>query len=337
MRIEDDWAVALTNNRLIEDMRTLFDAFIRLIASAIDEKSPYTGSHCRRVPELTMMLTEAASEIDEGPLKEFHLTEGNRYELRVASWLHDCGKVTIPEYVMDKSTKLETLYDRIGLVEARFEIARRDVEIDYYKQVVEAITEKRDDDIALYKNLKNTLLENLDEQLEFLRKTNFGSEFLTEEAQLRVAEIALRSWTNSAGELLPLLDEDEVSNLQISQGTLNERERKIIDNHIVVTIKMLESLPFPKHLKNVPEYAGGHHEKMDGSGYPKGLVREQLSVPARAMAIADIFEALTASDRPYKMAKSLTECLIMNSFCCPSRSMRSTRTLSVAMYQRTSD
>ncbi|MEM7293952.1 MAG: HD domain-containing phosphohydrolase, partial [Pseudomonadota bacterium] len=302
-------AVALTKKRLIDDMRTLFDAFTRLIATAIDEKSPYTGGHCRRVPELTMMLTEAASNCQAGPLKDFELDEADRYEIHVASWLHDCGKVATPEYVMDKATKLETIYDRIGLVEARFEIARRDVEIDYYKQVLEAMREDRMDDIALYDELKRTVISSLDEQLAFIQKTNIGGEFLSEEAQQRVADIATRTWFNREGESKPLLEDEEVANLQIARGTLNEEERNIINNHIVVTIDMLESLPFPKHLKNVPEIAGGHHEKMDGTGYPKGLTREQMSVPARAMAIADVFEALTAADRPYKKAKALTECL----------------------------
>lgn len=307
-------AVALTNKRLIDDMRTLFDSFTKLIANAIDEKSPYTGGHCRRVPELTMMLAEAVSQTNHGPLKDFTLDEADRYELHVASWLHDCGKVATPEYVMDKATKLETIYDRIGLVEARFEIARRDVELDYYKQTLEAVKEGRESDIELYQELKETVLKTLDEQLEFLKTTNIGGEYLPDEAQQRVADIAKRTWIDCDGETRHLLENDEVTNLQIDRGTLNDDERKIINNHIVVTIEMLESLPFPKHLKNVPEYAGGHHEKMDGTGYPKGLKRDEMSIPARVMAIADVFEALTAADRPYKKPKRLSECLKIMGF-----------------------
>ena len=300
-------AVALTQRRLMSELQVLFESFIKMIASAIDDKSPYTGGHCRRIPVLTMMLAEAAHNDERGPLKEFRISEGDRYELETAAWLHDCGKVVTPEYVMDKATKLETIYDRIDALEARFEILRRDAEIEYLRACVES-----DCDDARRASLKQDyedLCARLEQDMLFLRKANVGGEFMNPEDIERVRELARVEWVDSAGQRRRLLTDDEAMNLCIERGTLNDSEREVINNHIVATIKMLESLPFPKHLQNVPEYAGGHHEKMDGTGYPRGLTREQMSVQARIMAVADIFEALTASDRPYKHGKKLSECL----------------------------
>jgi HD-GYP domain-containing protein (c-di-GMP phosphodiesterase class II) len=305
-------AVALTQQRLVSELQTLFESFIRMIASAIDDKSPYTGGHCRRIPVLTMMLAEAVHAADEGPLKNFEITEKDRYELETAAWLHDCGKVVTPEYVMDKATKLETIYDRIHTLEIRFEVLRRDAEIEYLQACLRAngtgqSTVEREQEYL-------QTCQQLAEDFEFLRKANIGGEFMREEHIARVQHLAEVQWTDSSGTQRTLLSDDEVMNLSIERGTLNDSEREVINNHIVATIKMLESLPFPKNLQNVPEYAGGHHEKMDGTGYPKGLTRDEMSVQARIMAIADIFEALTASDRPYKKGKKLSECLKIMGF-----------------------
>lgn len=293
-------AVALTNQRLIDELQHLFEAFTQMIATAIDQKSPYTGSHCRRIPVLTMMLAEACDRVQEGPLADFSMSEKDRYELQTAAWLHDCGKVTSPESVMDKATKLETVFDRIELIDTRFEVLRRDCEIEYLKQCA-----KGQGDESAYREK----LAQIDDDRDFLRVSNIGGEFMTEAHQDRVRQIAKTQWTNPDGESVPFLTDEEVYNLTIPKGTLTPEERTIINNHMVATINMLEALPFPKHLQRVPEYAGGHHEKMDGTGYPKGLKKEEMSVPARLMAIADIFEALSARDRPYKQGKTLTECL----------------------------
>ena len=300
-------AVALTQRRLINELQKLFESFIRMIASAIDDKSPYTGGHCRRIPVLTMMLAEAAHRADDGPLQDFRIDDSDRYELETAAWLHDCGKVVTPEYVMDKSTKLETIYDRIHELEARFEILRRDAEIDYLRARLDKDAAQAD-----WRALEKEFEQRCEQyrlDFEFLRRANIGGEFMSEEDIVRVRRLAQLEWIDADGISRPLITDDEVMNLCIKRGTLNDEEREVINNHIVATIKMLESLPFPKHLQNVPEYAGGHHEKMDGTGYPRGLRREQMSVQARIMAIADIFEALTASDRPYKQGKKLSECL----------------------------
>lgn len=299
-------AVALTNQRLIRDLETLFKSFIQLIATAIDEKSPYTGSHCRRIPVLTMMLAEAVHRTERGPMQDFHMSDADRHELETAAWLHDCGKVTSPEYVIDKSTKLETIFDRIELVDTRFEVLKRDAEIAYLRAAQQA-----GDDLErrrLKQQYEQEVAE-LDAERDFLRRSNIGGEAMSEADRERVRRIGRRRWRNPDGEDVPLLTPEEVYNLTIPKGTLTPEERTIINNHMVATIKMLEALPFPKHLQRVPEYAGGHHERMDGKGYPKGLTREEMSVPARVMAVADVFEALTASDRPYKRGKTLTECL----------------------------
>ena len=302
-------AVALTNKRLIDDLNNLFESLIRLVATAIDEKSPYTGGHCKRVPVLTMMLAEAASKSDIGDLKNYVMTEKDRYELEVAAWLHDCGKITTPEFVMDKATKLESIFDRIHVVEERFEILRRDAKIKLQQYLLECANsgdgQNDDKEQEKYKAFENTLKQ----EMEFLRKCNIGSELMAEADQRKVEEISERTYSDINGVTRGVLNDDEVYNLNIAKGTLTPEERKVINNHVVVTIKMLESLPFPKHLRNVPEYAGGHHETMDGKGYPRGLTRDEMPVPARVMAIADIFEALTARDRPYKKGKTLTECM----------------------------
>ncbi|MGB4674592.1 MAG: HD domain-containing phosphohydrolase [Azovibrio sp.] len=303
-------AVALTNRQLVQQLETLFESFIKLINIAIDEKSPYTGGHCQRVPELTMMLAEAADQATAGPLKDFHLTDQDRYELKIAALLHDCGKVTTPVHVVDKATKLQTLFDRIHLIDTRFEVLKRDAEIAMLRAIEAGA------DSAAQQAGFAARCQQLEEDRAFLRRANIGGERMRDEDIVRVREIARHyRWRNPAGEEVSFLSADELENLTIRAGTLTQSEREIINYHIVATIKMLETLPWPKHLKRVPEYAGGHHERMDGKGYPKGLKREDMSWQARMMGIADIFEALTAGDRPYKSAMKLSQALaIMQDF-----------------------
>ncbi len=301
-------AIALTNRLLINHLENLFESFIGLINTAIDDKSPYTGGHCQRVPMLTMMLAEAVDACKVGPLKNFSMTERDRYELKIAGLLHDCGKVTTPVHVVDKATKMQTIFDRIALVDTRFEVVKRDAEIAALRERLKAL-DKGVADGALSREIEPHL-KRIEEDREFLRRANIGGEAMKEEDIARVQEITRRyRWRNTEGEAADFLSEEELKNLTIRYGTLTPEERQIINHHIEITIQMLEALPWPKHLKNVPEYAGGHHERMDGKGYPRGLTREQMSVQARCMGIADIFEALTAKDRPYKKGKTLTESL----------------------------
>lgn len=302
-------AVAVTNRQLQQQLEDLFESFIGMINMAIDDKSPYTGGHCQRVPTLTMMLADAVAATTEGPFAEFEMSEADRYELKIAGLLHDCGKVTTPVHVVDKATKLQTIYDRIDLIDTRYEVLKRDAEIALLKARLDGDGNAKPTQQVLQQQLTE-LQEELNAERDFLRRANIGAEFMTPEDQQRVRDIAVqRQWRNPQGETVGFLSADEVENLTIRAGTLTQAEREIINNHIVVTIRMLESLPWARHLARVPEFAGGHHERMDGKGYPRGLTRDQMSVQARVMGIADIFEALTARDRPYKQGKSLTEAL----------------------------
>ena len=293
-------AVALDNQLLFEGQRELLESFIKAIAAAIDAKSPYTGGHCRRVPELTVMLTEAACEEQSGPFKDFALSEEEWYELRIAAWMHDCGKVTTPVHVMDKATKLETICDRIELVKARFDVLQRDARIKHLERV------QQGDSQANSEKVYEQELCNLKEDQSFLEQANLGVEFLTPEARARIEALSQHTYTRD-GKKLSLLNKDELENLTVTRGTLSEHERLVINRHMVETIRLLDALPFPRTLRRVSEYAGGHHERMDGTGYPKGIFAADMSIPARIMAIADVFEALTAQDRPYKRGLSLSE------------------------------
>lgn len=303
-------AIALTNRLLINHLENLFESFINLINAAIDDKSPYTGGHCERVPALTMMLAEGVNHVQVGPLKDFTLTDKDRYELKIAGLLHDCGKVTTPVHVVDKATKLHTICDRIDLIDTRFEVIKRDAEIALLKAKIET-PEKDGSQVASDLDLEfDRKMRSINDDREFLRVSNVGGEFMKPDDVERVGQISTKySWCDVQGNQVKFLTEDEVENLTIRAGTLTAAERQIINHHIEVTIQMLEALPWPKHLTRVPEYAGGHHERMDGKGYPRGLTREQMSVQARCMGIADIFEALTAKDRPYKKGKTLSESL----------------------------
>ncbi|MBK9020505.1 MAG: GAF domain-containing protein [Sulfuritalea sp.] len=303
-------AIALTNRLLISQLEELFESFINLINLAIDEKSPYTGGHCQRVPALTMMLAEGADAIREGPLASFKMDERDRYELKIAGLLHDCGKVTTPVHVVDKATKLQTIFDRIHLIDTRFEVLKRDAEIHALRKQLELRGDMDSPADAKIWAAYHDEVRVLDDDREFLRKANIGGEAMQEADLERVRKIgSSRKWRNVDAIETEFLNADEVVNLTIRAGTLTLKERDIINHHIVATIKMLEQLPWPKHLTRVPEYAGGHHERMDGKGYPKGLTREQMSLQARMMGIADIFEALTARDRPYKPGMKLSQAM----------------------------
>lgn len=289
-------AIAVNNRNLIDQLENLLESLIDVINSAIDEKSPHTGVHCKRVPILTMLLAEATVRTGSGPLAGFAMTESDRYELKIAGLMHDCGKIVTPAHIVEKSTKLHALFDRIELIDARFEILLRDAEIAQLKGEITP---------AEHADVIDRLLSDRDS----IRHCNIGSETMDDARLEDIARIASRYWRPHGGEPRPILTADEIENLSVRRGTLTKADRDIINRHIDVTIHMLEALPWPSHLAHVPEYAGGHHERMDGKGYPKGLTREQLSIPARIMGIADVFEALTAPDRPYKSAKTLSESL----------------------------
>ncbi len=343
--------------------KELMDSFIKLIAGAIDAKSPYTGGHCERVPILATMLVKEASKTESGTLKAFHFdTAEELEEFERGAWLHDCGKITTPEYVVDKATKLETIYNRIHEVRTRFEVIWRDIEIAYLEGIIKGDTKEE------LQKCREAEHQTLMDDFLFIAETNIGGEFMSEERKERVQKIAERTWIRhfddrkglSDNELMrytespsvtlpatePLLsdraehiiervnfDEEgyrrdgfklavpnhlynygEVYNLCIERGTLTEEERFKIQEHVIMSIKMLEQLPYTDDMKRIPEYAGTHHETLIGTGYPRELTAKELSVPSKIMAIADVFEALTASDRPYKKGKTLSQALKIMSF-----------------------
>ena len=293
-------AVALTNNRLISDLENLLESFIKTIATAIDEKSPYTGGHVRRVAQLTMTIANKINEKKQGPFASVVFTEDQMRELRMAAWLHDVGKITTPEHVVDKSTKLEKVYDRIADVKTRFELLKREYQL--------AMRKVKNNEAGDLPDIVEREINKLDEEYNFLVQVNRGSEFVKDEMIERIKEIGKRKWSANS-QNLPLLTEDEIYNLSVRHGTLNEEERNIINNHAAVSYKMLSGLPFPKKMRHIADYAAAHHEKLDGTGYPLGLRDDQLFLQSRIIAIADIFEALTAKDRPYKKDKTVAEAL----------------------------
>lgn len=300
MSLASQAAVALTNNMLINDLESLLDAFIKTIATAIDEKSPYTGGHVRRVADLTMMIAEKVNTATDGPFAAVQFSNEEMKELHMAAWLHDVGKITTPEHVVDKSTKLEKVYDRIEDVRNRFELLKREYQM--------AMVNTRENRSGLSEKVVSKELKALDDEYQFLVQVNYGSEFTRDEMIERIKKIAQRRW-NISSQTMPLLSEDEIYNLSIRRGTLNDEERVIINNHAAITYKMLSQLPFPRKMHRIAEYAAAHHEKIDGSGYPLGLKGEELPLQARIIALADIFEALTAKDRPYKKGKTLSEAM----------------------------
>ncbi len=328
---------ALERKYQTESYAALLESFIDILAKAIDAKSPYTGQHCQKVPVITRLLATAAIEEKQGPLRNFDMSDGDLYALHIASWLHDCGKITTPEYIIDKATKLETIYNRIHEIRNRFEILRRDAHIVYLQ--------KRLQNVDTQENLQAEFVakvKQLEDDYAFVAQCNMGEKPLSEDDVLRLDKISqvqfMRyfnrmlglSWAerenidaqelleqpayenllqNRPDQIFGVYNRGELYNLNIVRGTINKEEREKVNEHIKITIDMLKALPFPKELSKVVEYAGCHHERVDGQGYPNGLTGEQMSVPAKIMAIADVFEALTASDRPYKEPKKLSEVL----------------------------
>ncbi len=302
-------AVAITTARLIRDMQNLFDSFIKAIAQAIDEKSPYTGGHISRVANLTMIIANRINDTKDGHFAEIKFTEDELYELRLAAWLHDTGKITTPEHVIDKHTKLETIFDRMELVRLRFELAKAEATIKALKEQSATLVKGEGDSLILELSPEaEAELKHLNEEFEFVAGCNATQEFVPDATIARLDAIAQLAIETANGNE-PMISPDELYNLHIRKGNLTNEERKIIENHALMTIKILEKLPFPKKIKNVPYIAGAHHEKLSGRGYPLGLKGDQINLQARVMALADIFEALTARDRPYKQPKKLSECI----------------------------
>jgi HD-GYP domain-containing protein (c-di-GMP phosphodiesterase class II)/phosphoribosyl 1,2-cyclic phosphodiesterase len=310
-------AVSLTNASLIKDLETLLFDFIKSTADAISEKSKYTGGHINRVAELSTLIATKINADDNGIFKDVHFSDDELRQIDISAWMHDIGKITTPEYIVDKATKLETKYDRINEVTAKFEILKRDVEIDYLKNKFNATSNDEVEELDLkYKNDINYI----EEANEFIKKSNLGSEFVSDENIARLEEISSHTITINNTEV-NILSDDELYNLSIRKGTLTNEERTIINNHVIVSYNMLKELSFPKNLQRVPVIAGSHHKTIytDNTGKHGGYGSEEImslpmSIEDRILAVADVFEAVTASDRPYKAPNSLNHSLKIMSF-----------------------
>jgi HD-GYP domain-containing protein (c-di-GMP phosphodiesterase class II) len=299
-------AVAVSNVRLVQDLENLLKAFIKSIAAAIDEKSPYTSGHIQRVAKLTEMLVDRINQTDTDYFADTQFSKDKVDEISIAAWMHDVGKIATPEYIVDKSTKLETVCDRLEIIRLRIELMKRDQEIQQLRAKLPSTAVQ---EIFEEENNKT----DFDEMYRFLCQINIGGEFMTEKDLLRLKDIAAMSYRIN-GELFPLLNRNEVGCCAIPRGTLTDEERLVINHHVVVSSMMLNQLPFPKKWRCVPEYAGMHHEKLNGGGYPNGYAGDDISLPARILAVADVFEALTAADRPYKVGKKLSEAMQIMKF-----------------------
>ena len=299
-------AVAITNAKLISNMAELFEAFVKVMATAIDEKSPVTGGHIRRVANLTLTMAEFINEHEDGIFKEKKFSPDQMYELRIAAYMHDIGKVTTPVEIVEKAKKLQTIFDRIHYVRLRMDYIIQKVKLEGQQikinllesGAVKTEVEKVETDL-------NNKIEELKEIRSFINKCNEPGEFLEDETLERLKEISQRTYLDNEGEEQPFLTEDELLNLSIRRGSITETERKKMQDHAAVTLRMLNQIPFTKKLKNIPNFAGAHHEFINGNGYPLGLKGDQIPFEGRLMAVTDIAEALTASDRPYKKAMPL--------------------------------
>ena len=298
-------ATVLTKRRLIDAQRELFESFIKMMGRAIDHKSPVTGKHCEQVPEIAMLLAEAVNQSGNHKYADTQFNEQEMYELRIAAWLHDCGKITTPEHIIDKATKLHSMFDRIELLESRTREYKLQLQLNHYRSLPGlSADEAKHAELQMVSQCRT-----LDDDIAFLKQSNTGSEFMADEDVERIRQIAEISWTDCDGNLRQLLTEDDTENLCIRKGTLLPSEIQVMRDHIKVTIDMLESLPYPKPLAQVPEIACNHHEHLDGSGYPRSLTGDKISLRARIMCIADIFEALTSADRPYKKGMLLSQAM----------------------------
>lgn len=299
-------AVSITNAKLISNMTELFEAFVKVMATAIDEKSPVTGGHIRRVADLTLIMAEVINELKEGHFKDKAFSPDQLYELRIAAYMHDIGKVTSPVEIVEKAKKLQTIFDRIQYIRLRMAYISQKVLLESQNSKIEILQNGADaGQLASIESATLSKLEELKEIREFINKCNEPGEFLDDEILERLKEISQKTYIDDEGEQQPFLTEDELVNLSIRRGSITETERKKMQDHAAVTLRMLKQIPFTKKLKNIPEFAGAHHEFINGKGYPLGLTGDQIPFEGKLMAVTDIAEALTASDRPYKKAMPL--------------------------------
>ena len=308
-------SIALSNRQLIVDLENLLMEFMRSIAFGIERKSKYSGDHIMRVAQLTDMIAAKLNTADSGHFADLNFSENELKELSMAGWMHDVGKIITPAFIMDKSTKLETVMDRISLLKERFEKMELGLELMSIKLSppdFEAFI-KEHFPLAAEPTLAGAYTW-LQSSFQFIERLNKGKEFVPDSDIQRIDIIAAVCFSDNNKEYC-LITENELTNLHVRRGTLTQDETKQMSAHVSVTWEMLSKLSFPKKYKNVAFYAATHHEKLNGRGYPRGLSADDLPLQSRIIAVADIFEALTAADRPYKKAKTLAESLKILAFC----------------------
>ena len=299
-------AVSITNAKLIANMTELFEAFVKVMATAIDEKSPVTGGHIRRVADLTLTMADVIHNTKEGPYKDITFSPDQVYELRIAAYMHDIGKVTSPVEIVEKSKKLQTIFDRVQYIRLRMAYIRQKIILEGQNSKIELLQNGADSEkLKAIETETHNKLEEIAEIREFINKCNEPSEFLDDETLDKLKEVSRKTYIDDEQQQQPFLTEDELVNLSIRRGSITEAERKKMQDHAAVTLKMLKQIPFTKKLKNIPGFAGAHHEFINGKGYPLGLKGDEIPFEGKLMAVTDIAEALTASDRPYKKAMPL--------------------------------
>ena len=299
-------AVSITNAKLISNMTELFEAFVKVMANAIDEKAPVTGGHIRRVADLTLTMADVIHELKEGVFKDKKFTPDQMYELRIAAYMHDIGKVTSPVEIVEKAKKLQTIFDRIHYIRLRMAYISQKVQLEGQEAKIKILQNGSDpEQLKTLEKTTHDQLEELKEIREFINKCNEPGEFLEDETLDRLKELSQKTYIDDEGEQQPLITEDELVNLSIRRGSITEKERGKMQDHAAVTLRMLKQIPFTKKLKNIPDFAGAHHEFINGKGYPLGLKGDEIPFEGKLMAVTDIAEALTASDRPYKKAMPL--------------------------------
>jgi HD-GYP domain-containing protein (c-di-GMP phosphodiesterase class II) len=300
-------AVAITNVKLIQDMENLFNSFVKVMATAIDEKSPVTAGHIRRVAELTCKMANTITEKKEGPFANVYFDKDQLNELKIAGWMHDIGKVATPVQIIEKGKKLESIFDRVNYIALRFHYITKTVEVEAYKKKVELLEQKAPkEEIDNLERETEKKLQEIEESTNLVMICNEPGEYLEDEKIEKLGKLAKMTYKEGEKQL-PLLSEDELLNLSIRKGSITEAERQKMQDHAAISLKMLEQIPFTKKLKNIPLFAGAHHEYLNGKGYPKGLKGDEIPLEGRILAVVDVAEALSAQDRPYKKAMPMEQ------------------------------
>jgi HD-GYP domain-containing protein (c-di-GMP phosphodiesterase class II) len=296
-------AVAYENSRLYQDIENLFDGFVNAAVKAIEQRDPTTSGHSHRVCEMTVALAEAVDREPRGPYGDLRFSREQMKEIRYAALLHDFGKVGVREEVLIKAKKLYPL--QFVRVLDRFDYIRRDIEARISQQKVEALlslsrkeAEKR---LRMLDEEARRLLAELDRYAEFIARANEPTLLPTGDFDV-LNEIAHKTYRDPRGTERPYLSSEEVRFLSIPRGSLDADERRQIESHVVHSFNFLAQIPWTEEFRGIPEIARAHHEKLNGKGYPFGLNSNQIPIQAKMMTICDIYDALSASDRPYKRA-----------------------------------